>query len=85
VLRAFVEDGRLVSIPAQEKKRQVILRYLAETVFEPGREYSEKEVNQRLGALHPDVASLRRYLVDAHFLARSAGVYRVRPVAEWPS
>ena len=85
VLRAFVEDGRLVSIPAQEKKRQVILRYLAETVFEPGREYSEKEVNQRLGALHPDVASLRRHLVDAHFLARSAGVYRVRPAAEWPS
>jgi len=43
VLRAFIgSDGRLERIPAQEKKRLVILRYLAETVFEPGRAYPEK-------------------------------------------
>jgi hypothetical protein len=28
VLRVFIRDGRLVSIPVREKKRDVILRYL---------------------------------------------------------
>ncbi|HTS15638.1 MAG TPA: metalloregulator ArsR/SmtB family transcription factor, partial [Candidatus Sulfotelmatobacter sp.] len=71
VLAAFMVEGRLTAIPAQEKKRLVVLRYLAETAFEPGVAYPEKEVNQRLGVLHPDTASLRRYLVDLHFMARS--------------
>ena len=42
VLRAFIEDGRLMAIPAQEKKRLVLLRYLAETVFEPAVAYPEQ-------------------------------------------
>ena len=85
VLRTFFEGSRLTSIPAQEKKRLVILRYLAETVFTEDREYPEKEVNQRLGVHHPDTASLRRYLVDLHFMERSAGQYRLLPQAEWPN
>ena len=64
---------------------QALLRYLAETVFEPGVSYPEKEVNQRLALLHPDVASLRRYLVDLHFMARTRGVYRLEPATSWPS
>jgi len=85
VLRAFFEDGRLTSIPAQEKKRQVVLRYLAETVFEAARPYPEKEVNQRLGLLHPDVASLRRYLVDGGYMRRAAGIYELCPREGWPA
>jgi hypothetical protein len=76
VLRSYVEDGRLVSIPAQEKKRLVILRWLRERVFTEDREYPEKEVNQRLAVFHPDVASLRRYMVDAGLASRSSGLYR---------
>lgn len=84
VLRSFFEDGRLMTIPAHDRKRLVILRYLAETVFAEDREYPEKEVNQLLALRHPDVASLRRYLVDSGFMRRDAGRYRVRPVEEWP-
>jgi hypothetical protein len=76
VLRAFVVDGRLASIPASEKKRLVILGYLREQCFAEDRDYPEKEVNQRLGLFHRDVASLRRYLVDAKLMTREAGVYR---------
>ena len=36
VLRAFVVDGRLASIPAQEKKKLVVLRYLRERCFAGG-------------------------------------------------
>jgi DNA-binding transcriptional ArsR family regulator len=86
VLRAFIgSDGRLDRIPAQEKKRLVILRYLAETAFEPDHAYPEKEVNMALALRHPDVASLRRFLVDLGFMRREAGIYELRPVSEWPS
>lgn len=76
VLQAFIVDGRLASIPAHERRRQVVLRYLREQVFEEDRAYPEKEVNQRLALFHPDVASLRRYMVDAGLVTREAGLYR---------
>jgi DNA-binding transcriptional ArsR family regulator len=85
VLRSFFEGERLLRIPAQHGKRLVVLRYLAETVLDAGREYPEKELNQLLALRHPDSASLRRYLVDEGFMSRSASVYRLRPPTEWPA
>ena len=76
VLRAFFEDGRLTAIPAQESKRLVVLRYLRERCFREDRAYPEKDVNMRLALVHPDVAALRRYLVDARLMTRSGGEYR---------
>ncbi len=75
-LRAYLVDGRLRTIPAQHRKRDVVLRFLLERVFTEDREYPEKEVNQRLALFHADVASLRRYLVDEGFATRKAGRYR---------
>ncbi len=77
-LRAHLVDGRLVSIPAQPKKRDVVLRFLLERVFLEDRGYPEKEVNQRLALFHQDVAALRRYLVDERYVEREASVYRRR-------
>jgi hypothetical protein len=74
VLRAFVRDGRLTSIPATHAKRMVILDRLAQE-FEPGRRYSEAMVNLTLGKWHADTAALRRYLVDEGFLDRAEGEY----------
>jgi hypothetical protein len=74
VLRAFVRDGRLVSIPTVHSKRLVVLDRLSQR-FEPGRRYSEQRVNQILGQVHADTAALRRYLVDDDFLTRDAGAY----------
>lgn len=76
VLRSFFEGDRLVSIPAQEKKKLVVLRHLRERCFPEDRPYPENEVNQRLALFHPDVASLRRYLVTHGLLTRAAGIYR---------
>jgi gluconokinase len=76
VIRSFVRDGRLVSIPAQGAKRQIVLRYLLDACFPEDRTYTEPEVNRLLGAYNPDVAALRRYLVDAGLMARSGGEYR---------
>jgi len=74
VLRAFVRDGRLVSIPTSRSKRLVILNRLA-ALFEVGARYEEREVNARLRLWHPDTAALRRYLVDEEFLDRDHGEY----------
>ena len=74
ILRIFVQDGKLVQIPAVHRKRLVVLDWLA-NMFEPGQAYPESEVNERLSAVHPDYAALRRYLVDAEFLHRRDGFY----------
>jgi hypothetical protein len=74
VLSAFVRDGRLTSIPVQLSKRRVVLDHIVR-VFEPGLRYPEREVNALLAVWHPDVAALRRYLVDEGMLSREAGLY----------
>ncbi|MDP9240290.1 MAG: DUF2087 domain-containing protein [Actinomycetota bacterium] len=74
VLRRFLADGRLLSIPATRGKRLKVLEHIAMT-FEPGVRYPEREVNTLLRAWYPDYAALRRYLVDEHLLSRQAGIY----------
>lgn len=75
VLRAFLDDdGRIVAMPAKQRKRLVLLDHVAR-VFTPGERYPEREVNVMLHAFHDDHAMLRRYLVDHGFLSREGGVY----------
>lgn len=74
VLRTFLRDGRLASIPAAHAKRRVVLDHIARA-FEIGRRYPEPEVDALLRVFHPDYAALRRYLVDEEFLDRAGGVY----------
>ncbi len=82
VVRAFIRDGRLVSIPAKPRKRELLLPVILDRCFPEDRDYEEKEVNMRLALLHPDVAALRRHLVDGRLMTREAGIYRrSRPLA----
>lgn len=74
VLDAFLRRGRLVGIPAQRKKREVVLRWLAGH-FETERRYKEAEVNRVIGRYHEDYCTLRRELIMAKLLARDGGVY----------
>jgi hypothetical protein len=76
VLRAFIRKGRLVSLPARERKRRVVLRFLLAEVFPDFEPIDERDVNMRLALWHPDVAALRRYLVDAGLVTRAGRVYR---------
>ena len=76
VLRAFVRGGRLASIPARERKKRVILRWLVDQVLPDGAPVDERELNMRIALLNPDVSALRRYLVDAKLAGREGMVYR---------
>ena len=72
--RFFDDDGRLHTIPSKRAKLLLVLDELAQR-FELGQVYSEAEVNAALAAVHPDVAALRRYLVDDGFMTREDGRY----------
>ncbi|GAC1437042.1 MAG: hypothetical protein NVSMB65_11220 [Chloroflexota bacterium] len=75
VLGDYLVDGKIKTIPAQRKKREVILRLLAGQ-FEIGRDYPEKEVNLIIAAYHDDFATLRRELIGSKLLERQNGIYR---------
>lgn len=66
------KDGSLKTIPAQRKKLEAILRYVVKA-FEPGKRYSEKQVNEKLAKYHEDTASLRRELVGSGLMKREGG------------
>ena len=77
VLRSFFDatTGKLKAIPAQRKKRLIVLERLAQE-FEPGRSYTEREVNITIADFHDDFCTLRRDLVEEGFMERDGGVYR---------
>jgi predicted transcriptional regulator len=75
VLRdVLLPDGRLKVIPAQRKKREVILRHILKE-FQPGVHYTEKEVNEVLVRFHEDSATLRRELISYKMMRRAEGEY----------
>jgi len=73
-LRGFVRDGRIEGMPAKRSRRLLLLDEVAQ-VFEPGVRYPEREVNQVLGDMFSDYATLRRYLVDEQLMERAEGEY----------
>ncbi len=82
--RSFFKDGRLTELPAQRKKRIVVLERIVQA-FEQDKDYTEIEVNGVLKKFHPDVATLRREFIDTKMMTRVAGVYRRSPNYQSPS
>lgn len=74
VLRTWVKDGRIMEIPVQEKKKQILLRWLARQI-DPARRWTEREFSEWLAQFNEDYAFLRRYLVDNGYMARENGIY----------
>ena len=73
VLGAFLDsEGRIKAFPAQDKKLQVLLRYVLKD-FEPGVRYTEKKVNEILARYNEDTAFLRRSLVEYKLMDRKGG------------
>ena len=77
VLRAFIRDGRLASIPARDRKKLVVYRFLLDQVLpHPDELVTERDLNMRLALWFPDVATIRRALVDLRLAERNEMVYR---------
>lgn len=79
-LRPFVDERlRLRQWPSRQKVQRMAAELLVRR-FEPGREYSEREVNFILmdGHTFADWALLRRTLVDWRYLTRESDGSRYR-------
>ncbi len=75
VLRnVMLPDGRLKVIPAQRKKREVVLRHILKE-FQPGVHYTEQQVNEILLRFHEDTATLRREMIVYQLMGRAGGQY----------
>lgn len=69
ILDSHFNGHELLRIPKKLKAMIVVIDYLA-TKFAPGRFYTEAQVNAVLQVHHPDVATLRRALIDHKHMAR---------------
>jgi len=75
VLTTFMEYGKLKSMPAQRKKRVIVLEEISKA-FEAGKAYTEREVNIIIADFHDDFATIRREMVDLQLLTREDGIYQ---------
>lgn len=74
VIDSFIEGGKLKTIPAQRKKRRIILVEIA-AKFAPGVRYPEREVNLIISEMHDDFCTLRRELIMEGLMVREHNVY----------
>lgn len=74
VIDSFFEYGKLKSIPAQRKKERIILEEIAKS-FEPGRIYTEREVNIIIADYHDDFCTIRRDMISEKLMERENGNY----------
>ncbi len=73
-LRGFMDaQGRATAWPTKGRDQRLMIEYMA-SQFEPGRDYTEKEVNalllERMHPIFKDYAILRRELYDNGYLDR---------------
>ena len=77
VIKTFFEYGKLKAIPAQRKKQRICLEEIAK-VFEYGKEYEEKEVNDKILQFHDDFCTIRRDMISEHIMERNGSRYRLK-------
>ncbi|MCY9663850.1 metalloregulator ArsR/SmtB family transcription factor [Paenibacillus alginolyticus] len=83
VIRNFITlDGKLKHIPAQLKKKLIVLEHLVEQL-EQGRTYTEKELNAFIKNYHPDFATIRREFIMHQFMFRDNEIYELNPTEMW--
>ncbi|MEF3303318.1 DUF2087 domain-containing protein [Paenibacillus sp. GYB003] len=78
----FTEGGKLKHIPAQLKKKLIVLEHLVSRL-EPGRSYTEKEINAFIGQYHDDFATIRREFIMHHYMYRDNQIYELNPRELW--
>ncbi|MFS0861792.1 metalloregulator ArsR/SmtB family transcription factor [Fredinandcohnia sp. 179-A 10B2 NHS] len=83
VLHNFItKDGRLKNIPAQRKKRLIVLEHIVKGL-QIGKKYEEKELNEYIKKFHEDYATIRREFIMNHYMYRENGIYEVNPPEMW--
>ena len=74
VVSHFFKYGKLIQLPTQRKKREIVLGEIAKQ-FEAGRTYDEKEVNEIIHRFHEDHCTVRREMIACGLMAREMETY----------
>ncbi len=74
VLQTFIDAERITQLPAKQKKRKVILKWLACRIPRDLK-MSHRDFNHLLQAYHPDSATLRRELFEYGYVHRDRDFY----------
>ncbi|MBQ4353734.1 MAG: metalloregulator ArsR/SmtB family transcription factor [Clostridia bacterium] len=77
VIDTFFVYGRLTALPAQRKKREVVLKYILEPLQENGhgKAYTEKEINEHILRYHDDYCTIRREMIAFGLVKREHETY----------
>ncbi|WAS94891.1 metalloregulator ArsR/SmtB family transcription factor [Nannocystis punicea] len=78
VLRAFFDGPRLRALPAQRRKKEIVLEEVLRRLPRR-REYREPELNRFIEVVHPDFCTIRREWIMGGYMEREAGVYKLAP------
>ncbi|MCH1643111.1 metalloregulator ArsR/SmtB family transcription factor [Paenibacillus timonensis] len=78
----FNKDGTLKHLPAQRKKKLIVLERLVKGL-KPHRKYAEKEINEYIRSYHEDYATIRREFIMNHFMYRENDIYELNPPELW--
>ena len=74
ILSTFTVDGRITKMPAQLKKKLVLVEEISRS-FDTGKSYTEREVNLKIADYYDDYCMVRRFFVDFGLFRRENGVY----------
>lgn len=75
VINSFFKLGKLLSIPVQQKKREIVLYEIAKA-FEFDKQYAEAEVNSVIKDYYEDYCTVRRELIAFKMLERENSTYK---------
>jgi biotin operon repressor len=75
IIATFFKHGKLNKIPAQLKKREIVLREILKA-FELEREYTEREVNIIIADFNDDFCTLRRAMIEFKLMERKNMIYK---------
>jgi hypothetical protein len=78
----FTADGKLKHLPAQLKKKLIVLEQLV-SQLDKNRTYTEKEINEFIKQYHDDFATIRREFIMHQFMYRDNEVYEMNPAEMW--
>ncbi|RCX20339.1 transcriptional regulator [Fontibacillus phaseoli] len=78
----FTAEGRLKELPTKYKKKLIVLHHLV-SELEPGRTYTEKEINEYIKPHHEDYATIRREFIIHGLMSRDREIYKLNPKEQW--
>ena len=74
VLETFYKNGKLIKLPAQYKKRLIVIEKIYHA-FEKDKKYTEKQINETIGHYFEDYCTVRRYFIDLGLMKREKDIY----------